>query len=154
MKTSYIVIPLLGLAIALVKNIFTEQGVIWRESLLLPSWSPSPAITGDLSGIAFVLFLAAAVLVWEGSRRKGRVYLMSFLALAALLDAVQSYLFFVPHLLTGALIARILTCLAVLAVAVAMFRLNRWATALLLIYSAWMVFLSFLTYSIISLNST
>ncbi len=165
MGIDYIIIAFLGLIAALFKNIFTEHGMIWRDSLLLPSWAPLGSVLGSLSGAVFILFVVAVILLWKESRKNKRhvypvelfgsgIYLIYVLAFMAVLDIFQSYLFFMLHALSLSLAVRISIVILGLTVSFAALKLSRISSYFLLIYTGWMIFLSYMAYAIITLNAT
>ncbi|MDE2095994.1 MAG: tryptophan-rich sensory protein [Patescibacteria group bacterium] len=153
MKLSYVVIPFLVLLVAVIGSWITKGGMLWYESILLPSWTPPGWVISVVWSAIFVLAAWAAVLTWEKKRNKRRPYLIGLFALNGLLNIGWSYLFFGLHDLAASFGEMMVLEATVLLLLDGMRTVGKKVAYFLLPYALWVPFATALTYEIIRLNS-
>jgi tryptophan-rich sensory protein len=122
------------------------------SGLVRPDWAPPPSVFGPVWAVLYVLMGLAAWIVWRKSGfRSARGALALFMAQLAL-NASWSWLFFAWHRGALAFADVVLLWATVLGTAVAFWRTNRLAGAMLLPYLAWVSFAAALNFSVWQLN--
>lgn len=124
----------------------------WFAMLEKPALYPSPAVFPIMWSILYVLMgvSLAAIVTARGARGRG-VAIAAFIVQLAL-NLAWSPLFFGAHQLTLALGLLLLLALAVLLTIMLFARVRGIAAWLLLPYFAWVLFATYLTYELHSLN--
>jgi len=168
MKLNYLIIPLATIAVAVAGSWLTDTGE-WYRSLNFPAWMIPDFVFGIAWTFIFIAAALAALIVFNirpaGWRRRA---IAAGFIINGLLNIGWSWLFFVQHWFQGAVIEAIWLDLSVVCLilmiwphneteeevfgAVRKKSLNRWATVLLLPYLIWVIFATYLTYAIWSLN--
>lgn len=153
MKLSYIIIPLITLATALLGSRLTSSGMDWYKTINLPAWTPAGSIIGAVWTVLFVLATISALIIWNRSAHDTRFWwIVAIFVANAILNAGWSWLFFNQHLLGLAIFEAALLGASILALIILIWPSSRLAAALLVPYAAWVAFATFLTYKIWSLN--
>jgi tryptophan-rich sensory protein len=156
MRISYIIIPLITIAVSLIGSSFTSGGIEggWYESISKPSWTPPGSVIGTVWTIIFILTTISALILWKNAPRDTRFYILISVFLAnAFLNVFWSYLFFSQHLIGYAVFEAALLGLSVIVLIVLAWPISRLAAYLLVPYAAWVSFAIYLTYSVWKLNS-
>ena len=143
---------LLSYATAGIGGALTELGP-WYYALRQPDWKPPDAAFGVVWTTIFTLCAISGALAWraaETSAQRRRVLVL--FGANALLNIVWSAIYFKLQRPDWALIEVALLWLSILALIVGLWRLSRWASALLLPYLAWVSIASMLNLATVQLN--
>ncbi|MFA5022470.1 MAG: TspO/MBR family protein [Patescibacteria group bacterium] len=152
MKINYIIIPLLTLVTAVLGSIFTSQGMIWYKTLDLPNFTPSGSVIGLVWTVIFTLAAISALLVWNQKTNNRHWLILVFFLFNAALNILWSYLFFEKHLINLAIWEAWLLEVSVLVLVFLTWPISKVASALLWPYAIWVMFATYLTYSVWLLN--
>jgi benzodiazapine receptor len=113
-----------------------------------PGWAPPAGVFGPVWSLLYVLMAVAAWLVWREPAQPSRAPALGVFVLQLAVNALWSWLFFAWHRGAWAL-ADVLLLVALIAVAIVLFRRVRPLAAwLLLPYLAWVAFASALTWAV------
>jgi tryptophan-rich sensory protein len=124
----------------------------WYANLIRPSFNPPNWLFGPVWTILFLLMGFALFGIWRQRPSKARTTALVMFAIQLLLNLAWSFIFFYFHALLWALL-EILVLLNAIALTIRSFgKIDRRAAMLLLPYWAWVLFATFLTYSIWRLN--
>lgn len=162
-KLNYIVIPLIVSAVAGLGGWFTTLGRSadnWYQMLALPAWAPSGSIISVAWTIIFILTAISLLIIWNKLREASQRFkqIIQLFAANAVFNIAWSYLFFIRHDITAALIDALLIFLTVLAIIILLYSyqerssIARTAALPLYPYAAWTLFATYLTYTILTLN--
>jgi translocator protein len=148
----WIVAFVLSYATAGIGGALTELGP-WYYALRQPDWKPPDAAFGIVWTTIFTLCAISAALAWRaaGSAALRRRVLVLF-GVNALLNILWSALYFKLQRPDWALIEVAFLWLSIAALIVGLWRLSRWASALLLPYLAWVSVASALNLATVQLN--
>ncbi|MBU0649151.1 tryptophan-rich sensory protein [Patescibacteria group bacterium] len=154
MKINYLVIPLIALATAVLGSHFTSQGMDWYETLSRPGFTPPGGIIGTVWTVIYILSAISALIVWNKfSRNKRFLWISALFMINAVLNFFWCYLFFAAHLIGAAIIEMLALEATVLALMILVWPRSRFAAFLLAPYAGWVIFATYLAYSIWALNS-
>lgn len=158
MKLNYIIIPLITVLVAVGGSWLTSSGIDsgWYDSIVKPSWTPAGSVIGTVWTILFILTTISALIVWNASINSAQVrrwkWIITIFLVNAGLNVFWSFLFFNQHLIGPAIWEAGLLGATVIALAVLIWPISRWASVLLIPYAGWTAFAAYLTYSIWLLN--
>jgi tryptophan-rich sensory protein len=153
MKWHFILIPSSVLAAALAGSFLTGGGMDWYKTIKLPSWTPPGSVIGAVWTAIFILTAISAILVWNKVPAGSRfTWIVVIFILNGLLNIFWSYLFFNRHWLNAAIWEAGALDLSVIALIILIWPVSRSAAILLLPYTAWTTFATYLTYVVWSLN--
>ncbi|MFM8575688.1 MAG: TspO/MBR family protein [Limnohabitans sp.] len=148
----------LGLALVLsygtagMGGALTELGP-WYYALRHPDWKPPDAAFGVIWSTIFTLCAVSATLAWRaastGALRR-RVLLL--FGSNAVLNVLWSFLYFKLHRPDWALVEVLFLWLSIAALIVGLWRISRWASALLLPYLVWVSIATALNLATVQLN--
>lgn len=148
----------LGLALVLsygtagMGGALTELGP-WYYALRHPDWKPPDAAFGLIWSTIFTLCAVSGTLAWRaastGALRR-RVLLL--FGSNAVLNVLWSFLYFKLHRPDWALVEVLFLWLSIAALIVGLWRLSRWASALLLPYLVWVSIATALNLATVQLN--
>lgn len=148
----------LGLALVLsygtagMGGALTELGP-WYYALRYPDWKPPDAAFGVIWSTIFTLCAVSATLAWRaastGALRR-RVLLL--FGSNAVLNVLWSLLYFKLHRPDWALVEVLFLWLSIAALIVGLWRISRWASALLLPYLVWVSIATALNLATVQLN--
>lgn len=142
----------LSYATAGIGGALTDLGP-WYYALRQPDWKPPDAVFGIVWTTIFTLCALSAWLAWRAADTatlKRRV--LGLFGLNAVLNILWSALYFKLQRPDWALIEVAFLWLSIAALVVGLWRLSRWASALLLPYLAWVSVASALNLSTVQLN--
>jgi tryptophan-rich sensory protein len=143
-----------SLGVGTLGSIFTETGPgTWYESLLKPGFNPPNWIFAPVWTVLFILMGISLFLVWRRGWKKPLVkkgIRMFFIQLG--FNLVWSYFFFGLHNPRLAFLEIIALLLAIVALMINFYRVDKRAVWLLWPYLAWVSFAAFLNFSIWQLN--
>ena len=152
-KISYIIIPLVTLAVAFGGGQLTSAGMKWYQTIHKPAWTPPGAIIGLVWTVIFILATVSAILVWNLKISPQIMPWIAGLFLAnAALNVAWSYLFFYKHLMLLAGWEAALLDLSVIILIIVLWPLSRLAAGLLIPYAGWVAFATYLTFTVANLN--
>ncbi|MBU1992588.1 MAG: TspO/MBR family protein [Patescibacteria group bacterium] len=150
LKPNYIVIPLITVIVALAGSYLTRGGMEWYDTQLVqPDFTPPNWAFPIAWNTIFALTTISALIVWN---KKGWNLIAALFILNAVLNVVWSLLFFNLHMLTPAFIEMIILELTLLALIPLIWKTSKTASLLLLPYTLWVGFATYLTYMIVTLN--
>lgn len=155
MKINYIIIPLITILVALTGSLLTGWGTAWYHNLNLMSWTPSGGLIGMVWTILFILSTASALIVYnQKDRDRESVFwlIMILFAVNAALNMMWSFLFFTFHLLSLAIIEAFMLGLSVVVLIILIWPRAKLAAILLIPYTGWVFFATYLTYNVWLLN--
>ncbi|TSC84812.1 MAG: translocator protein [Parcubacteria group bacterium Gr01-1014_13] len=151
-KPNHIVIPLITVATISVGSLVTSAGMNWYKTLNLPAFTPSGSFIGTVWTILFILATISALIAWNKAWGKRKTAIGAAFVLNILLNVGWSSLFFGLHFIGPAIYEAALLGLSVLLLIILIWRVSKPASWLLVPYLAWVLFATFLTYTIWSLN--
>jgi translocator protein len=124
----------------------------WYATLTKPSFNPPDWIFGPVWSVLFLLMAISAWRIWQ--RNDWSIARRPLLIFAGqlLLNMLWSWLFFHYHAMLAALIEIVLLWLAILAMIVSFYRMDKFAGLLQLPYLAWVSFATVLNASLWWLN--
>ena len=125
----------------------------WYQGLNKPSWQPPDWLFAPAWTFIYAMIALAGVLGWrQMSDRVRRQRLLALFALNALLNVTWSELFFGLKRPDWALAELVPFWLSILALAIVLFPVSRFAGWALLPYLAWVLFAGVLNMAIVRLN--
>lgn len=154
MKANYLVIPLLVALISFSGSALTtpELGG-WYKTLRLPAIAPPGGVIGVVWTCIFILSAIALLLAWNTLPRNRRfARIMFWFALNGAVNVLWSWMFFNQHRVGLAVWVAAGLELTVLALILLLWKPLRTAALLLLPYAAWVLFATYLNYTIWALN--
>lgn len=153
MKLNYFVIPLIVFLVAWLGGMITSAGMDWYETINLPDFTPSGYVIGTVWTIIFILAAISALIVWNRFPRGRRFnWIIGVFLVNAFLNVFWSYLFFGEHLLGLAIWEAGILAFSVALLIVVLRPFSRLAAILLYPYLFWVVFATYLTYTVWTLN--
>ena len=142
----------LSYATAGIGGALTELGP-WYYALRQPDWKPPDAAFGVVWTTIFTLCAISAWLAWRAAETAPlRRRVLALFGANALLNILWSALYFTLQRPDWALLEVPLLWLSILALIVGLWRLSRWASALLLPYLLWVGIAAFLNLATVQLN--
>lgn len=160
MKPNYLIIPIVVLATAFIGGQFTDATSDWYRVLAKPPWTPPGSVIGVVWTVLFILLAVSALIGWKKlmdvvggqvSSWKAQ-WFATFFIWNVVTNIAWSYLFFYMHDIAGAVIDSVLLGLSVIALILFLWRYSRLAASLLIPHAAWVIFATYLTATILSLN--
>ncbi len=153
MKLNYFLIPVATIAVALTGSAITNSGMIWYKNLALPPITPPGSVIGIIWTVLFILSAVSLLLFWNSpvNFRNKRLIAGVFIV-NGLLNVLWSWLFFGNGFIALAFWDALLLQISVDVLIIMLWRKNRFAASLLFPYAVWVIFASFLNYSIWFLN--
>jgi tryptophan-rich sensory protein len=154
MKLSYVVIPLITIAVAAIGSLCTQIGLEpWYRALEKPPGTPPAWVFAPVWTTIYILTAGAALMLWD-RRERGRSVRVALwlLGINAVANALWSCLFFALQIpVWGLLDAFVIAVTAAGASIFAAFR--SWPAAVLLLpYVFWALYASYLNAFIVILN--
>lgn len=141
----FIAAPLLVSLVPIIGGLVTTDGLVWYDTLILPSWTPSGAIIGAVWSTLFALTAVSIALAWSKAKvwRKQR-YIFAVFAANLILNLTWSIVFFGLHDIGAAIATSVALGLSVLAAMVVVAPYSRVSAWLLLPYLLWVCFATYL----------
>lgn len=134
-------------------GMITSAGMDWYETINLPDFTPSGYVIGTVWTIIFILAAISALIVWNRFPRGRRFnWIIGVFLVNAFLNVFWSYLFFGEHLLGLAIWEAGILAFSVALLIVVLRPFSRLAAILLYPYLFWVVFATYLTYTVWTLN--
>lgn len=167
MKPNYLLIPLITILVALFGSAFTGPGMDWYDTLIRPNLTPPDWVFPLAWNLIFLLTTISALIIWNKGKEKTRFlwilasgkntriyWLIIGLFIAnALLNVLWSFLFFKLHFITAAFIEMFFLELTLILLHILTWRFSKLASLLLLPYTLWVGFATYLTWQIVLLNT-
>jgi len=148
----------LGLALVLsygtagIGGALTELGS-WYYALRHPEWKPPDAAFGVVWSTIFTLCAISGALAWRAAETVGlRSRVLVLFGANAVLNVLWSLLYFKLHRPDWALIEVVFLWLSIAALIAGLWRISRWASALLLPYLVWVSIATALNLATVRLN--
>ena len=150
----FIICLLIPLTVGAIGGLLTMGSVkTWYTTINKPSFNPPNGIFAPVWTSLYVLMGISSYLVWQ--KRKiiiGYLWAVRIYLLQLILNLMWSFLFFYQHQIGFALIEIIILLISIIINAFIFYRINKTAGLLFLPYILWVIFASYLTYSIFILN--
>ena len=142
----------LSYATAGIGGALTDLGP-WYFSLKHPAWKPPDAAFGVIWTTIFTLCAISAWLAWQAADTPAlRRRIAGLFGANAVLNILWSALYFKVQRPDWALLEVVLLWLSILALIVGLWRMSRWASALLLPYWVWVSIAAVLNWETVQLN--
>lgn len=142
----------LSYATAGIGGALTELGP-WYFALRHPDWKPPDAAFGVIWSAIFTLCAISGALAWQAaSTRALRQRVALLFGANALLNVLWSALYFKLQRPDWSLIEVVFLWLSIVALIVVLWRISRWASALLLPYLVWVSIATALNFATVQLN--
>lgn len=148
----------LGVALALsygtagLGGALTELGP-WYYALRHPDWKPPDAAFGVIWSTIFTLCAISGALAWQAARNRAmRQRVLWLFGVNAVLNVLWSLLYFKLQRPDWALVEVALLWLSIVALILGLWRVSRWASALLLPYLVWVSIAAALNLATVRLN--
>jgi len=152
MQAHYILIPLIAIAVVMAGSLITRSGIGWYRTLRIPPWTPPTRIITGVWTILYVLTALSAILSWDAMPQTQRAPVTALYGVNAFLNVAFSYLFFVRHQMGSATLEAALLAISV-AVIMVQVATASWVAALLLVpYLLWVLFATYLSFTVFRLN--
>ncbi len=152
-KIRYVFIPLIVILVMIIGSWLTSGGMDWYKTINLPNFTPPGWVIGAVWTLIFILTAISAIIFWQKAPRDRRFWWVSgFFILNGLLNILWSYLFFNRHWLDAAAWEAGILDLSVVILIILIWPVSRTGAVLLLPYTLWTTFATYLTYIIWSLN--
>lgn len=167
-KPNYIIIPLITILVAVIGSSFTITGAdSWYQTTLIrPSINPPNWVFPIAWNIIFLLTTISALIFWnQGPEKKKFLWIFDIhkedkkftvitvlFLLNAFLNVFWSYLFFGNQNILAALIEMLFLEATLIALIILLYKRSKAASLLLLPYTLWVAFATYLTYLIFTLN--
>jgi len=153
MKKRYVIVPAIVIAVALIGQYFTGQGMDWYATLRLHSWNPSGLVIGMVRTVIFVLGAISTILFWTQSKHdKTFGIAISLFVDNIILNILRSWLFFVKHRIIVSIVEMILLWIVTVLMILAVWKRSRWSAYLLFPYALWLMIATFFVIRIYLLN--
>lgn len=131
----------------------TTLGIHWYQILSLPTWTPSEAFVAIIWCVLFFLSALSLCIFWDLPTRDNtfRITVLLYMANAALV-LFWNYLFFGIHILSMSFAVAVLVAINVLVLILRTWKISRPTAWLLVPYLAWMLFATYFSYVVMTLN--
>lgn len=154
MKINYLLIPLFAIAVSSLGSYFTSNAVnSWYLAIKKPSFTPPGSVIGAVWTVIFILATISVLIVWNKFDHNAYFWkIIGVFIVNGFLNILWSYLFFYKHSMYLAIWEAGILCLSVLVLIFLIWPLSAMAASLLVPYSAWVAFATYLTYTLYYLN--
>lgn len=134
----------------------TEGGLEWYSSLNVPSLIPDARVYGVVWTIIYVLAAASATILWtlklQGHKAQQRRLAAYIFIANAFLNILWPYFFFRLNNIGLALVEAFVLNASIIALILLIWPIHRGAAYLLIPYTVWVTFATYLTYIVLILN--
>lgn len=152
-KPNYFIIPVITILVSWVGGYFTNLGMDWYKTLIVPAWTPPGGVIGIVWTIIYILTTISVLIAWNKFKRdKIFQWIIALFVINAVLNAFWSFLWFTSQLMGTAVIEMIIIEATVVALMVLIWPRSRWASILLWPYAGWVLFATFLAVTIQQMN--
>ncbi len=134
-------------------KIFTDMGLDWYRELKFPQMMPENWVFGAVWTVLYILAACAVVILVRAYKHIGyyQAFLGFFLVLA-ILNPLWSYLFFIEHSISAALLDSIVMEFILITIIIYAWQDARAIALLMLPVALWTAFAIYLNYQILLLN--
>lgn len=154
-NVNVIIIPIVTVGVAFLGSQFTQMGMDWYDTELIPPLIQVPKWLFAVAwNVIYLCCTVSALILWNLTipKRDSRLIAATFI-INAILNVVWSYMFFVLHWLPVSFAEMLLLEATTLFGMIFFWRYSKVASLLLLPYLIWVGFASVLTYQIVQLNT-
>lgn len=153
MLHAVIVIVLILLVVAGLGGKVTSEGMQWYRKLSLPPWTPPGAFIGSVWTVIYALCGVSAFLFWYADvPEPWRAAIVAAFLVNAALNVMWSVIFFGWHSIGGAFAEALLLEVSVVSLILLLLPFSYLAAMLLVPYALWVLFASFLTFTVWQAN--
>jgi tryptophan-rich sensory protein len=153
MHLSYILIPLVTIAVAYVGGQLTMRSVkTWYKTIRKPAWTPPGAVIGVVWTVLYILAAISALIVWNLPSAPVSTMIAVFFCLNAMVNVLWSYVFFYLHKMGSAIWVCLFLDLTIILLIQFIAPASALAAWLLVPYAAWVTFASYLNYRVWTIN--
>ncbi|MFH1822883.1 MAG: TspO/MBR family protein [Patescibacteria group bacterium] len=153
MKLNYFIIPIITIFVATLGSYLTSQGMDWYKSINLPSWTPPGSVIGAVWTLIFILGTISALIFFNKAEHNSLFnWIIIVFIINAFLNVFWSYLFFYLHLISPAIFEAATLGASVVILIILIWPISRLAASLLIPYASWVMFATYLTYSVWIVN--
>lgn len=124
----------------------------WYKNLNKPSFNPPSWLFGPVWSLLFSLMGVALYFVFFSGSSQVRIIALILFVIQFILNILWSYFFFGLHNPLFALIEIIFLLILIILTSIYFFKISDLSGALMIPYLLWVVFASFLNYSILRIN--
>lgn len=135
-------------------SLFTASTVsTWYAGLAKPTFNPPGWVFGPVWFVLYTFIGVALYLIWRrGLDKKHTRFVFSFFIVHLVINTLWSIVFFgLQNILMALIVIVVLWCM-ILGLILWSWKINRWASYLLIPYLAWVSFATLLNFSIWKLN--
>lgn len=148
-----IVISFCVITLSLVGKILTEMGMGWYRTLNFPSMMPPNWVFGAVWTVLYILSACAAVILIRAYKHIGYYQtILGFFIILAILNPLWSYLFFVEHSISAALLNIIVMEFILMTIIFLTWQDAKYIAFLMLPTAIWVAFALYLNYQMLLLN--
>jgi translocator protein len=166
-KPNYIIIPLITIMVAVLGSVFTGAGMEWYQAeILKPDLTPPNWAFPIAWNLIFILTTIAVLIIWNKGDASNKLvqlltdkpssqtywWIIGLFIANAVLNIGWTLLFFNLQMVQAALVEMILLEATLVALIAILLRYSRLAAMLLLPYTIWVGFATYLTYAIWIIN--
>lgn len=153
MKLNHLAIPYLALLAIIFGGILTSGGIAWYHTLTVPSWHPSEAVIALVWVLIYSAGAWSVLMVWNRLTHDARFrFLMTGYVLCLLLNLLWSVTFFTLHLLALSVGVALVLGVVGLGLIRMLYPRSTHAALLMVPYVAWVLYATYLTYIVFTLN--
>ncbi len=148
-----LLISLCVVVLSTVGKILTDMGMVWYNTLVLPSLTPPNWVFGVVWPILYILVACAAVILVRAFKHVGYYQtVLGFFCLLVILNPLWSYLFFIEYSIAAALLDAIVMEFTIITIIVYTWQDARNIALLMAPAALWVAFAIYLNYQILLLN--
>lgn len=166
-KPNYIVIPFIGVVVAILGGLFSSMGMGWYDNeLIKPVFTPSDLGFLIVWAVIFVLTIISVLITWNKRFVENRflllfrkkeidvifTFVIGLFVANAIFDILWTLLFFTLHQISLALFEMIILEITILIIIGLLWKRSKLSSLLLIPYAGWIAFLTYLTLQIVFLN--
>lgn len=152
----YFVIVAVTFLTAVGGGFITEANLDWYGSLNLPEFIPDASVYGFVWTVIFIMIAISATMLWTmklRGKKAARRRLITYLFIAnAFLNVLWTLIFFGFHNIGLALAEAFVLNASIIALIILIYPLSRIASYLLVPYTIWVTFATYLNYMVFVLN--
>jgi tryptophan-rich sensory protein len=148
-----IVVSICVIALSVIGKTLTEAGMDWYATLQLPSMTPPSWLFGLVWTIIYILSACAVVTLIRAYKHIGYYQtILGFFALLTILNPLWSYLFFIEHSISAALLDAIVMEFILITIIFYTWQDAKSIALFMLLPALWVAFAICLNYQILLLN--
>lgn len=154
-KINYAIAVISVFLVSFLGGLLTDGGMIWYNDLNLPSFTPPGSFIGIVWSIIFILLTISIITFLRNNKKEKELYfnvIVAIFILNGLLNILWSAFFFSWNLIFWSVVEMIILNLTTIALAVLLWKRNKFSSILLWPYIFWVSFATYLAYSIYLLN--